>query len=38
VRYQQRSTGLDVLVRCEGEEGKAPEARAFQDPDAEGKR
>jgi hypothetical protein len=38
VRYQQRSTGLDVVVRCEGEEGKAPEARAFQDPDAEGKR
>lgn len=38
VRYQQRSTGLDVMVRCEGEEGKAPAPRAFEDPDAEAKR
>jgi hypothetical protein len=34
VRYHQASTGLDVTVRCEGEEASAPSARAFVDPDA----
>jgi hypothetical protein len=34
VRYWQRSTGLSVTVRCEGEEFAAPNPRAFVDPDA----
>lgn len=34
VRYWQRSTGLSVTVRCEGEELAAPNPRAFVDPDA----
>jgi hypothetical protein len=33
VRYHQRSTGLDVTVRCEGETPGPPPARAFADPD-----
>jgi hypothetical protein len=34
-RYTQRSTGLDVVVRCEAEEtSKPPDPRAFEDPDA----
>ncbi|MDI1447217.1 hypothetical protein [Polyangium sp. 6x1] len=35
VRYHQASTGLTVTVTCEGEEtGRAPNPRAFADPDA----
>ncbi len=35
VRYRQASTGLTVSVTCEGEEtGRAPNPRAFADPDA----
>jgi len=35
VRYRQVSTGLSVLVTCEGEEtSRAPSERAFADPDA----
>ncbi len=34
VRYHQASTGLEVTVRCEGEEAAAPSDRAFLDPDA----
>ena len=35
VRYRQASTGLTVTVTCEGEEtGRAPNPRAFADPDA----
>lgn len=33
VRYHQASTGLDVTVRCEGEEPSPPSPRAFVDPD-----
>jgi hypothetical protein len=33
VRYHQASTGLDVTVRCEGEEATRPSPRAFVDPD-----
>jgi hypothetical protein len=33
VRYHQASTGLEVTVRCEGEEPSAPSPRAFVDPD-----
>jgi hypothetical protein len=33
VRYHQASTGLEVTVRCEGEETAAPSPRAFVDPD-----
>lgn len=36
VRYHQASTGLDVTVRCEGEEAAPPRARAFVDPDTLG--
>jgi hypothetical protein len=36
VRYHQASTGLDVTVRCEGEEPSPPNPRAFLDPDAPG--
>jgi hypothetical protein len=36
VRYHQRSTGLDVTVRCEDETPGAPPARALADPDGEG--
>jgi hypothetical protein len=36
VRYHQRSTGLEVTVRCEGETRGEPPARALADPDAEG--
>ena len=33
-RYTQSSTGLDIVVRCEGEEtSKPPDPRAFEDPD-----
>jgi hypothetical protein len=32
-RYHQRSTGLDVIVRCEGETLGAPPARALADPE-----
>ena len=32
-RYQQASTGLDIAIRCEGEEVRAPHPRAFVDPD-----
>ena len=35
VRYHQRSTGLDVTVRCESETPGEPPARALVDPDAE---
>jgi hypothetical protein len=35
-RYRQRSTGLEVRVRCEGETLGMPAARALADPDAEG--
>lgn len=35
-RYHQRSTGVDVVVRCEDETLGAPAARALADPDAEG--
>jgi len=34
VRYRQASTGLEVTVRCEGEEPSPPNPRAFVDPDA----
>lgn len=34
VRYQQASTGLEVTVRCEGEDLSPPNPRAFVDPDA----
>jgi hypothetical protein len=35
VRYRQASTGLAITVDCEGEEtSRAPNARAFEDPDA----
>lgn len=34
VRYWQASTGLEVTVRCEGEDLAAPNPRAFVDPDA----
>lgn len=35
VKYRQASTGLTVTVKCEGEEtGRAPNPRAFADPDA----
>lgn len=34
VRYRQRSTGLDIEVRCESLNAKPPPARAFADPDA----
>lgn len=33
VRYHQASTGLEVTVRCEGEEPTRPSLRAFVDPD-----
>lgn len=33
VRYRQASTGLEVTVRCEGEETSPPSPRAFVDPD-----
>lgn len=33
VRYHQASTGLEVTVRCEGEEPAPPSPRAFVDPD-----
>ncbi len=33
VRYHQASTGLEVTVRCEGEETSSPSPRAFVDPD-----
>jgi hypothetical protein len=33
VRYHQASTGLEVTVRCEGEETSPPSPRAFVDPD-----
>jgi hypothetical protein len=33
VRYHQGSTGLDVSVRCEGEQPGEPAARALADPD-----
>ncbi len=33
VRYHQASTGLEVTVRCEGEEASPPSPRAFVDPD-----
>ena len=33
VRYQQASTGLEVTVRCEGEDLSPPNPRAFSDPD-----
>ena len=33
VRYRQASTGLEVTVRCEGEEPAPPNPRAFVDPD-----
>lgn len=33
VRYRQASTGLEVTVRCEGEEPSPPSPRAFVDPD-----
>jgi hypothetical protein len=33
VRYHQASTGLEVTVRCEGEEPTRPSPRAFVDPD-----
>lgn len=33
VRYHQASTGLEVTVRCEGEELAPPSPRAFVDPD-----
>ena len=36
VRYHQRSTGLDVEVRCEDVTPGPPPARALVDPDAEG--
>jgi hypothetical protein len=36
VRYRQASTGLEVTVRCEGEEPSPPNPRAFIDPDALG--
>jgi hypothetical protein len=36
VRYHQASTGLEVTVRCEGEEPSPPNPRAFVDPDAAG--
>jgi hypothetical protein len=37
VRYAQASTGLLVTVTCEGEErDRAPDPRAFIDPDALG--
>ncbi len=35
VRYHQRSTGLEVTVRCEGEMRGAPPARALADPEEE---
>lgn len=38
VRYHQRSTGLDVTVRCEDEKPGEPPARALEDPDGEGAR
>jgi len=35
VRYRQASTGLTIAVTCEGEEtARAPDPRAFADPDA----
>jgi hypothetical protein len=34
VRYYQASTGLEVTVRCEGEDLSTPSPRAFVDPDA----
>ena len=36
VRYHQASTGLDVIVRWEGETAGEPPPRALADPDAEG--
>lgn len=36
VSYRQASTGLEVTVRCEGEEPSPPNPRAFVDPDASG--
>ena len=36
VRYHQASTGLEVTVRCEGEEPSRPSPRAFVDPDTVG--
>ncbi len=36
VRYHQASTGLEVTVRCEGEEPAPPSPRAFVDPDTLG--
>ncbi len=36
VKYHQRSTGLDVEVRCEDVTPGTPPARALVDPDAEG--
>jgi hypothetical protein len=35
VHYHQRSTGLDVTVRCEEDTPGEPSARALADPDAE---
>ena len=35
VHYHQRSTGLDVTVRCEGETAGDPPARALADPDGD---
>jgi hypothetical protein len=32
-RYQQAPTGLDISIRCEGEESRPPNPRAFVDPD-----
>ena len=32
-RYQQAPSGLDITIRCEGEESRAPNPRAFVDPD-----
>ena len=34
VRYWQASTGLEITVRCEGEDLTPPNPRAFDDPDA----
>jgi hypothetical protein len=33
VRYTQRSTGIDIAVRCEQVNDRAPPDRAFADPD-----
>jgi hypothetical protein len=35
VRYRQASTHLDIVVTCEGEEPRAPNPRAFVDPDGD---